>query len=58
MTNPKQDIHCQKCQSNSQLGFDISMAFQPIVDVDKKKIFSFEALVRGVHEESAGQILS
>ncbi|PIR00572.1 MAG: diguanylate phosphodiesterase [Nitrospinae bacterium CG11_big_fil_rev_8_21_14_0_20_45_15] len=58
MTHPEQDIHCSKCQSNSQLGFDISMAYQPIVDVGKKKIFSFEALVRGVHEESAGDILS
>ncbi|HEY8245786.1 MAG TPA: hypothetical protein VIG38_00675 [Hyphomicrobium sp.] len=31
----------------SRLDFDISMAFQPIVDVGERSIFAYEALVRG-----------
>jgi EAL domain-containing protein (putative c-di-GMP-specific phosphodiesterase class I) len=34
------------------------MAFQPIVDIQAGKVFAYEALVRGVNNESAGSILS
>lgn len=34
------------------------MAFQPIVDLQRQQIFAYEALVRGVNGESAGQILA
>jgi EAL domain-containing protein (putative c-di-GMP-specific phosphodiesterase class I) len=37
---------------------NFSLAFQPIVDIDAKKIFSYEALVRGINNESAQEILS
>ncbi|MCX7692822.1 MAG: EAL domain-containing protein [Tepidimonas taiwanensis] len=34
------------------------MSFQPIVDVERREVFAYEALVRGVHGESAGQALA
>jgi EAL domain-containing protein (putative c-di-GMP-specific phosphodiesterase class I) len=34
------------------------MAFQPIVDIRRRTIFAYEALVRGTEEESAGAILN
>ena len=34
-----------------------TMAFQPIVDVDKGEVYAHEALVRGIHGEGAGHIL-
>ena len=37
---------------------NISMAFQPIIDIRKQDIFSYEALVRGNNNEGAGQILA
>jgi EAL domain-containing protein (putative c-di-GMP-specific phosphodiesterase class I) len=39
------------------LDFDISMAFQPIVDVETGAPFAYEALVRGTKGEPAGEIL-
>ncbi|HEY4009456.1 MAG TPA: EAL domain-containing protein [Acidobacteriaceae bacterium] len=33
------------------------MAFQPIVDIQRRTIFAYEALVRGTEQESAGDIL-
>ncbi len=40
------------------MGFYFTFAFQPIVDVNKKEVFAYEALVRGLHGESAQDILS
>lgn len=37
---------------------DISYAFQPIVDINCKKVFSYEALLRGINDEPAINILS
>ncbi|RFF31532.1 EAL domain-containing protein [Wenzhouxiangella sediminis] len=37
-------------------GFDISMAFQPIVNAQARDIFAHEALVRGRSGEPAGQV--
>lgn len=48
-------LPCQGC--SSELGFDVSMAYQPIVDCDDGSVFAYEALVRGVNGEPAGQIL-
>ena len=39
------EIGCQGCKTT--LDFDISMAFQPIVDVNERTVFAYEALVRG-----------
>lgn len=37
---------------------DLSCAFQPIVDVNENKVFSYEALVRGKNNESASYVFS
>jgi len=47
---------CQACLNGLALGFDVSMAFQPIVDIAHNKVFSYEALVRGVNGESATEV--
>lgn len=47
---------CQGC--NTPLDFDISMAFQPIVDVEARQIYAYEALVRGTDGASAASVLS
>ena len=52
-----QDLGCQGCTA-SHLDFDISMAFQPIVDVRARSIFAYEALVRGTDGASAGRHLA
>lgn len=48
---------CSQCLDTNGTEIDFSMAFQPIVDIDEKKIFGYEALVRGPNQESAGFIL-
>ena len=52
-----EDHGCQGC-TGSHLNFDISMAFQPIVDVNERTIFAYEALVRGTAGEPAAEILA
>ncbi|MGM0913326.1 MAG: EAL domain-containing protein [Pseudomonadota bacterium] len=47
--------HCQRCEG--ELPFDITMAFQPIVDLERREIHAYEARVRGPHGEPAGQVL-
>ena len=47
---------CQDCLSGQSLGFDIRMAFQPIIDWHAKNIFAYEALVRGPNGEGAGWV--
>lgn len=48
---------CRNCV-DSRLDIDFTMAFQPIVDVDAREIFAYEALARGLNQEGAGAILS
>ncbi|MBV0932063.1 EAL domain-containing protein [Marinobacterium weihaiense] len=40
------------------LDFDFTFAFQPIVDVESGCIFGYEALVRGIEGQGAGEVLS
>ncbi|WP_208721800.1 EAL domain-containing protein [Leptospira mtsangambouensis] len=49
---------CAECRNGAGLDFSFTMAFQPIVDWNKKTIYSHEALVRGTKGESAYSILS
>ena len=49
-------IKCRHCADLAQLDFDFTYAFQPIVDVKEGCIFSYEALVRGLNNEPAGDI--
>jgi EAL domain-containing protein (putative c-di-GMP-specific phosphodiesterase class I) len=46
---------CTGCRT--PLDFDFSMAFQPIVDIADGSVFAYEALVRGMHGESAASVL-
>jgi EAL domain-containing protein (putative c-di-GMP-specific phosphodiesterase class I) len=41
----------------SEREFDVSFAFQPIVDIESHTVFAYEALVRGPSNESAGSVL-
>jgi EAL domain-containing protein (putative c-di-GMP-specific phosphodiesterase class I) len=49
---------CSQCQSEEPLGFDFTMAFQPIVDVRDRSVFAYEALVRGLDGSGAASILA
>lgn len=59
MTQPSdfQAFSCKQCLEKSILDFDFSMAFQPIVDIRNRCLFGYEALVRGVNNESAASVL-
>ena len=48
---------CDGCRNGAELGFDFTMAFQPIVDIVSRRVWAYEALVRGVNGEGAGFIL-
>lgn len=49
---------CSACKDGISSPIVFSMAFQPIVDVNAGRIFAYEALVRGLNNESAYSILS
>ncbi len=49
--------HCSGCKDGEALGFDFAMAFQPIVDIAGRRVWGYEALVRGINGEGAGEIL-
>lgn len=49
---------CGACRNGVSFGFELTMAFQPIVDVVSQTVFAYEALVRGVTGASAPQVLS
>lgn len=52
-----QELTCKQCINAADLDFDFTMAFQPILDLQKQNVFAYEALVRGLNGESAGEIL-
>lgn len=47
---------CESCRSSEPLGFDFTMAFQPIIDVRLHEIYAYEALARGLNNEPAGEL--
>ncbi|QIR13934.1 EAL domain-containing protein [Shewanella aestuarii] len=49
---------CPNCADMNALDFDFTMAFQPIINCKTKQIFGYEALVRGLNNESAYSIIS
>ncbi|WP_434930522.1 EAL domain-containing protein [Shewanella sp. HL-SH5] len=49
---------CTNCAKDNNLDFDFTMAFQPIIDCSTQRIYGYEALVRGINNESAYAILS
>jgi len=50
------EVGCEECLKGDTLDFDITMAFQPIVDIRTASVFAYEALVRGVNNEPAGKV--
>lgn len=49
---------CAACHDGTSLDFDFSMAFQPIVDTRTRRVFAYEALVRGIDGSGAAGILA
>ena len=49
-------LSCLDCANGEGLDFDFTMAFQPIVNTTTQVIFAYEALVRGLNQETASQI--
>lgn len=49
---------CKLCRNSTPLDFEITMAYQPIVDINNKSVYAYEALVRGKDGSGAGAILS
>lgn len=49
---------CQGSNDEPLPAFEISFAFQPILDLNSREIFSYEALVRGNDGSPAGPILA
>ena len=47
---------CMDCLSGQSLGFEIRMAFQPIIDWSVQDIIGYEALVRGPEGQGAGWV--
>ena len=51
-------LGCIHCKGAKPLGMQLKMAFQPIVDLDAREVFAYEALVRGANGESAGAVIA
>ncbi|WP_337271409.1 EAL domain-containing protein [Oryzifoliimicrobium ureilyticus] len=49
---------CDGCKNGREFDLPFSMAFQPIIDIDRQKPYAFEALARGIAGEGAGTVLS
>lgn len=56
--NDSQAKGCIRCRDAAPFLRRLKMAFQPIVDVESRKVFAYEALVRGENGESAGQVIA
>mgnify|MGYP006293716573 CR=1 FL=1 len=51
------ELTCRECENAASLDFDFTMAFQPIVDLERGEVFAHEALVRGLDGEPAKTVL-
>ncbi len=51
-------LGCKECLRANPLDFEITMAFQPIVDIQNHSIYAYESLVRGTDGAGAGAVLS
>ncbi len=49
---------CAACRNGEALPFSFTMAFQPIVDMRRARVWGYEALVRGPEGQSAASVLS
>jgi EAL domain-containing protein (putative c-di-GMP-specific phosphodiesterase class I) len=53
-----ESLTCERCMKGDLLPFDFSFAFQPIVDIGRRTVHSYEALVRGPNGQGAASVLS
>lgn len=51
-------MSCIGCRDGDPFPVEFTMAFQPIVDMNARTIWGYEALVRGVDGQGAGAVLS
>ena len=51
-------VNCANCVRLEWLDIDFTVAFQPIVHAQSKRIFGYEALARGLNNEPAYSVLS
>ena len=49
---------CRDCLSGADLGFELRMAFQPIIEWSSQSVVGYEALVRGAQGEGAATVLA
>lgn len=49
---------CALCVDREPLGFEFTMAFQPIVDLRSHTVYAYESLIRGKDGSSAAGVLS
>ncbi|GIZ50038.1 diguanylate phosphodiesterase [Noviherbaspirillum aridicola] len=57
MSRPFIPVGCRECRDGAGLSFEFSMAFQPILDLRRRTVHAYEALVRGVEGQGAGWVL-
>jgi EAL domain-containing protein (putative c-di-GMP-specific phosphodiesterase class I) len=48
---------CSLCRDAEPLGFEFTMAFQPIVDMRDRSVYAYESLIRGTDGSGAASIL-
>lgn len=48
---------CRDCLQGRALGFEIRMAFQPLIQWSTRTVIGYEALVRGANGEGAAEVL-
>lgn len=48
---------CSACRDGIKAPFDFTMAFHPIIDIEARRVWAYEALVRGPAGEGAGWVL-
>lgn len=53
----KRKTPCPGCRDGAAFDLEVSMAFQPIMDLETGRPFAFEALVRGAQGQGAGWVL-
>lgn len=51
-------VGCIRCRNTKPFELKLKMAFQPIVDVETRTVYAYEALVRGANGASAFEVLS
>lgn len=49
---------CESCARGERLDFAFEYAYQPIVDVQERRVWAYEALVRGPEGQGAGSVLA